>query len=709
MVSSETRTQIHGSFLDPGASSTPPDPPPVSPTPPPPTPPPVSSTPPQQAQASNPPIVSQQGNGPPTGTQIQGSFLNPGVSSTPPDAPVISSVTLTQIHGSFLDPGTSSTPPNPPGPSDVPVPTPASFLNPSAQSSPPGGNSAITTVGLLPPSSFLNPGVQSSLSNGQPFIPNGQSSLPNGQSTLPSGQPTLPNGQTPSPLPPLPSQSGAVTNLLVQSSQPNPNSTPGSQGQGSSGTTNGVTATEIAASQSIAGHGISNQGPITSVPLTQSLNVITSTDATGGIHVTTSIPTIVGTITDSKGGLHLTTYSGELIVTSYTDSHGVVHTATLVAANAAITKGPNRVDRPVHALAPTTYFVASFLPALLAIILRISVGLAYAATKMMEPFYSLANPAGALAIDFFNINYLSTNDSFDPFTALFRGHWLMLYISILYVGAGLITPFASEFLSLERFQNIEGASGPEMRVNPIVGRIIEGLLVFVAIMLIGYLIVERRHKSGIYSDPSSIASMACLFHNPEVVNDFKSVNPGASKKEIESALADKVYRLDYYNHTDGTERYGIVSALEGPSQGEGVRGNPYSSLQKPENRQPPPTKEQAKSRRQHHIRRIARDILLGLLTAGLLVIVVWYYFNSDPNNSFEKFLDSQQFGPRFVFSVFGILLHSQWKRIERGMCNSPLNVRHLLINYQKLASSSPFVDSKRDQHRPNPPSTSNVL
>jgi hypothetical protein len=620
---STTLTQIHNSFLDPGVSSAPPDPPPVS------------STTPQQENAA--PVST-------TLTQIHNSFLDPGMSSAPPDPPPVSSLTATQIHSSFLGSGLSSVPPNPPQGSDTPLPTPASFLNPSVQSNPPGGNSAITTVGLLPPSSYVDPNVQSSL-------------------------------------PPSLGQSGTATNLLPLSSVLNPSS-PGSRGQGSTGTATGGTATrtaadqtvsgqivpgQTAAGQTVGGHRSSNQGPITSVSLTESLRVFTSTDSTGGIHLSTSIPGIIGTITDSKGSLHTTTYSGELIASTYTDKNGVVHTSTFLAANAAITKGPNRVDRPVHALTTTTYFMASFLPTLLAIILRISVGLVYAATKMMEPFYSLADPAGALAIDFFNINYLSTNDMSDPFTALSRGHWLMLFTAVWYFGAGLITPFASEFLGIERFQNIEGASGPEMRVNLVVGRIIEGLLVFVGVMLIGYLIMERRHKSGIYSDPSSIASMACLLHNPEVIKDFKSVDPGASKKEIEDALADKVYRLDYYNHVDGTERYGVVSALEGPSQAEGVRGNQYASLQKHENRPNPPTKEQAKSRRKYHIRRVLRDILLGLVTAGLLVIVVWYYFNSDPNNSFEKFLDSQQFGPRFVFSVFGILLHSQWKRIERGI------------------------------------------
>ena len=73
-------------------------------------------------------------------------------------------------------------------------------------------------------------------------------------------------------------------------------------------------------------------------------------------------------------------------------------------------------------------------------------GFFYCATKLMEPFYQLANKGGVPAKDFFWINYLSSNDNKAPFIAMASGHWLMLWSSVLYGLVQLLPPFASELL-----------------------------------------------------------------------------------------------------------------------------------------------------------------------------------------------------------------------------------------------------------------------
>lgn len=331
--------------------------------------------------------------------------------------------------------------------------------------------------------------------------------------------------------------------------------------------------------------------------------------------------------------------------------------------------GPNRADRPVVYLSTRKYFVGSYLPTVLAILLRIAVGMVYSSTKMMEPFYCLAEPAGTLAKDFMNINYLSTNDSYDPFLAMFSGHWLMLMVSILYTAVGLLTPFAAELLSFTKFCNSLGDCGPEMRVNPAIGRILQSLLVFSVFMLIGFWWMQRRHKSGIYSDPSSIATMASLLHHPKVIDAFRRIDPNATKKGMEAHLSHHRYRLGSYLHVDGTERYGFIIAEGGSDEYGGGHGPAYAAVTTLE--EAPAVAHLDRKRRLNRLR-LVRDVIFSAIICGTLIIIV-YYFKVGGDSGFEKFMTGEGFGPRFMFTIIGILIHSQWKRIERGKLAAPLS------------------------------------
>ncbi len=324
---------------------------------------------------------------------------------------------------------------------------------------------------------------------------------------------------------------------------------------------------------------------------------------------------------------------------------------------------------PLKNLTPAKYFFGAYLPTLLAVIFRISVGSLYAATKMLEPFFSLARDEGATAKNFFHINYLSTNDTFDPIKAMFSGHWLMLWTSVLYTAVGLMTPFASELLHFARFCNVQNVCGPELRINPDIARILQALLAFAAVMLINVWWLQRKHSSGIYSDPSSIASLASLLHHPEVLADFQRIHPDASKDDMLKAVKGKRYGLETYRAADGSERYGLVP-LGGTSYDQDKVHQPFLG-------QNPDPARQGKPAKQHHAKRTIRDVVFGLATAGMLVMVT-YYYKVGSDSGFERFMDSQSFGPRFVFALVGMLIHSQWKRLERGrsfiFLSGPLHV-----------------------------------
>ena len=352
---------------------------------------------------------------------------------------------------------------------------------------------------------------------------------------------------------------------------------------------------------------------------------------------------------------------------------------------------------PLRNLTQAKYFVGAYLPTLLAVVFRISVGSLYAATKMLEPFLSLARPQGATAKNFFHINYLSTNDNMDPIKAMFSGHWLMLWTSILYLAVGLMTPFASELLHFARYCDARNICGPELRINPDIARILQALLAFTAVMLINVWWLQRKHASGIYQDPSSIASLASLLHHPEVLADFQRIHPDASKKDMLTAIGDKRFRLDTYRAVDGSERYGLVP-LGGASLVHDNAHQPFLG----QNTDPA---RQERAAKRHHTKRLIRDVAFGLVTAGMLVLVT-YYYKVGSNTGFERFMDSQTFGPRFLFAIVGIMIHSQWKRIERGRSSHPPLIHAKSLTCPKKASSSnPSAPFTLALHLQTPPSS----
>ena len=311
------------------------------------------------------------------------------------------------------------------------------------------------------------------------------------------------------------------------------------------------------------------------------------------------------------------------------------------------------------------YFIGSYLAVLCAVILRILVGYVYAATKLLEPFYMLTRDQGALTKDFFSINYLSPNESMEPFAAMFSGHWLMLWTSVLYLVVGFISPFASELLrfypSCESISDGQQVCGAAMWINDAIARILQGFLAFTCIMLINVWWMLRSHKSGVYSDPSSIASVASLIHHPEIVEEFYHLDQFAPKKETRRNLTGRRYHLGYYRTMDGTERYGIVpmGVIE-IDESEMA----HASTQFINEPMPVVDPSNHEKKRSPSIFEIVRNTIFTVVTAGTLVLIVIYYKNSE-DNGFERFMDSESFGPRFLITCVGIIIHSQWNRLER--------------------------------------------
>ena len=315
------------------------------------------------------------------------------------------------------------------------------------------------------------------------------------------------------------------------------------------------------------------------------------------------------------------------------------------------------------------YFCGAYLPILIAVGFRVVIGWLYVTTKMLEPFRTLAQNKTTSAKDFFNINYLSASDTFEPYKAMMSGHWLMLCISLLYLAVELLSPFAAEILhfyrSCESTENNTVTCAAALWINISVIRILQALLSFTSMMLAVVWFMLRSGSSDLRSDPSSIATMASLLHHPETINGLCGLDQLASKADTIKSLDAYSYHLGSYEGRDRNERYGLIASdkvqvdrLSNASDPLIItKGSRTSASSIPQE----PVMKRSKRRKPLHI---VRDIVLGSTIVAILIIVALYYVASG-NSAFNIFMNSNSFGPRFLVTCVGVIIHSQWARLDR--------------------------------------------
>lgn len=366
----------------------------------------------------------------------------------------------------------------------------------------------------------------------------------------------------------------------------------------------------------------------------------------------TTIPTTV--ITSFPKTLVTTNSAGQIV----TEVTLIPTTSTGLATVATAVVGAEAISGPLFPM--WTVFVGNYLPLVAIVIFRQFWTAIYNQIKLIEPFILLAQGRAVAAGAVLNSFYLSSNLMPDPILAISRRHYFVLWGSLIYIVAGLLGPLSSEVMFLDTNypdcpfvavnDPVNPCWPPRLSIDPVIGRLVEGLLTYIAVMTLTIMVMVWRSKTGIYSDPSSIASIVSLVHHPEILQDFRTVSEEASTKEIMAVLGRKTYKLGEYQRADGVWRYGLVPAV--PVFDGSIRNNSA------------PTHTKPKYRRWKVLDLIA-DIAFLLCLLALAGLVVAYYYDGR-NDAFNRFFNSRSFGPRFVLTGVGTLIALNWKRMERG-------------------------------------------
>ncbi|ETN39907.1 uncharacterized protein HMPREF1541_06133 [Cyphellophora europaea CBS 101466] len=328
------------------------------------------------------------------------------------------------------------------------------------------------------------------------------------------------------------------------------------------------------------------------------------------------------------------------------------------------------------------YFYASYLSVFIAVFIKEVWAVVFCNTKMMEPFYQLHRPDGASAEESLLANYLSTWLSWKSFRSMFKGQWVLMFVIIIYAFMAALSPIATATMKVQATDWCNLPDGNHQPCSPMwlidqsYGRALQALLSVIAVMILILIVVNHRRKSGVFSNPSSIASLAALLTHPETLEELRALDPNATDTTITHCLSGQRFRLDYHQTPAGAHHYGILkddSPLLSPSTKYGTIANPY-------NRHAPTTS----SARAHHTKRMLRDALFLLWICAMLGLVLGYFLAS-ADDAFNRFFNRGDAGPRLLLTTLAVLTSLHWKTLEREV--------RVLTPYRRLSArrASPQV------------------
>jgi len=339
------------------------------------------------------------------------------------------------------------------------------------------------------------------------------------------------------------------------------------------------------------------------------------------------------------------------------------------------------------------YFLALYLPKFVAVVMSSIWSIIFAGLKLMEPFYYLSAHSGAFAKDAMFGSYLSSELNPSSIQTMFRGQWVLLLGGMVLLGWAAVVALVSEsMVIISKSDCVSPQDGQHFRcdpgwaVNKPVLNILLALLglIFVLIFILTC-IVLRRKRSGVFTDPSSIASMAELLGNPAVMQDIQQVNATASHNEARMILGENRYKLGYYDARTGKSlkfdsfevgehRWGLIKLAE-DSMSKTLIGT--DSAQAGAVLSPDAVRRNdANANKKRRVLQVVYDTIMLLTALCIFGLVLGYYldYKSDPLNDF---FNNNSFGPRIVLTILALIVSAGWRRTSQQLT--------LLAPYRSMA------------------------
>lgn len=229
----------------------------------------------------------------------------------------------------------------------------------------------------------------------------------------------------------------------------------------------------------------------------------------------------------------------------------------------------------------------------------------------------------------------------------------------------------------------------------------QGLLSAIAVLVFAMIISGFRRNSGVYSEPLSIAGLSTLLYKSPLLHILREIDSQASTSELGILLSGKRFALADFTTQDRIQCYGFVPvglSWKSSPMNETDEKRSYQSLTTPKRDTFVASKGTLKPF-SISLWHFAKERLLHIATllylSGLLTLIAYYYKNS-VENSFEHFMDSANFGIRFLWSSLGVIVQLIWGYIDASTSLLPIS-----LQYNRLTAS---FRSPKNGALPPPPS-----
>ena len=314
-------------------------------------------------------------------------------------------------------------------------------------------------------------------------------------------------------------------------------------------------------------------------------------------------------------------------------------------------------------------FLGTYLAVCIAVLYRLLWIVVYNALTLIEPFRQLMGREGALAERAFFSFYQSQSNLLGPIPALVKRRWALGLIATAWLVVNFLPALAAESIYVETdwdcdnpdLSNTNNPCNPRMMGNPTVLRIMQGLLAFAAVVLLFTTSLLLFNKTGLPTKPNSIATIASLMRHPRLLADLNEIPVNASEKYMQRLMEGKRYRLGHYTCANGLSGYGIIPWNGYDSDGFvspfGTFKHQYTPV---DGSMPFSEREDSRPSRFQ-----VKDFVLAFTVLGAFGVILAYYLDGN-DDGFNRFFNSNTFGPRFILTLAGTVIASLWKSIEQG-------------------------------------------
>ncbi|KAI0441076.1 hypothetical protein F4803DRAFT_563346 [Xylaria telfairii] len=419
----------------------------------------------------------------------------------------------------------------------------------------------------------------------------------------------------------------------------------------------------------------------TSIPITPSVTIITdSRPPPVSTSIITVTPTLLPLETRPRNSMKTDSQLHNIPVPSITTPSLSTETDSRGNPTATIVTYPSPPDARivVYYISGLHYFIGTFLSTILATKFSIVVRIIDRNAKLSSPWHALTHEKGALGQNSLCFQTKGWKGLVMSIRSLFKGQAALFLTSLLSLLSAVLVPLSANAIVLDlRGDGCEIGGDTAQNCAYVLSTSTYAIeatitaLVAMSVSTIALIAFLARWHLGVYSNPWSICTLASLSLNKELRQSVAGavVSTDTEKEQCKHTnyLANgKTFKLGYFHTTSGSMEYGVVAVRNlndvepGYGRNEDDQLNPLGHSI--ESNDLSPGKHQVPS----CMLGIFGRLYLLFILCGVLILIL-YYAKTGGDTGFEKFIDSDSFGLRFLFTSIGVIISYSWSSFFDGV------------------------------------------